>query len=146
MFTLRLVKFGGCVGLLVAVGAFLGGCERSSRWEVTAVAGICVESVDGPDGAVLEISAQMDTCLSSSCDRLVDSECTVTEVDGVLQIDARAVIESKGTTCTTDCGGASVTCVFENPEAQTYVVRAEEDVSVSFDGDSSETVCSPMPL
>lgn len=105
----------------------------------------CVEPVEGPDGLQLEVSVQIDGCLSSSCDSVVESECTITEVDGALQIEASAVIESKGNTCTADCGSVEVMCTAPAPEDETYIVRGDDGDEVEIEAAASERACSLQP-
>ena len=64
------------------------------------------------DGSQIVVDWQ--TCLSSSCDTLTDSDCTATLDNGVLTLDSYGRIESQGAECTDDCGFASATC--ELPE------------------------------
>ena len=62
-------------------------------------------------------------CLSSSCDTLVSATCTVTLVDGTLEVHATAEIHSQGTTCTSDCGLIQATCdmpLVEDPETVVF--------------------------
>lgn len=124
---------------------WVAGCEDVSRYEETRVQSLCVETTVA--GAI-EVDVALDVCLSSSCDKVVDSGCTVIEgADGVLEIEAFAVIESKGETCTADCGGASVSCTFDAPLPQTYTVQAADgDVEVEYDAVAGERVCSPDEL
>ncbi|MBM4364580.1 MAG: hypothetical protein FJ090_01580 [Deltaproteobacteria bacterium] len=57
-----------------------------------------------------QVQVTFPDCLSSSCDTLVSAECTAELVDGVLEVHAKAVIESQGEVCTTDCGLVQATC------------------------------------
>lgn len=120
--------------------------DRANRSEVSGVQSFCVEAVDGPDGRQLEVSVQVDACLSSSCDSVVESECTLTEVDGALQIEASAVIESKGNICTDDCRFVEVTCSAPAPEDETYIVRGDDGDELEVEPAASERACSLDPI
>lgn len=66
-----------------------------------------------------QVQVTFPDCLSSSCDTLVSAECTATLVDGVLEVHAKAVIESQGTECTADCGLVQASCempLVEDPD------------------------------
>ena len=127
--------------------ALSAACDAgANRSEVSGVQSFCVEPVEGPDGRQLEVTVQIDTCLSSSCDSVVESECTITEVDGALQIEASAVIESKGNTCTADCGSAEVTCTVPAPPDETYIVRGDDGDEVEIESAEAERACSFEPI
>jgi len=121
-------------------------CDQPSRSEVSGVQSFCVEAVDGPDGRQLEVNAQVDACLSSSCDSVVESECTLTEVDGALQIEASAVIESKGDTCTADCVSVEVTCTAPASVGKTYILRGDDGDEVELDASDDEHACTVEPI
>lgn len=70
-----------------------------------------------------EVQVTFPGCLSSSCDTLTSTVCTVTLVDGVLEVHAEAVIESEGDICTDDCGIIQATCempLVEDPETVVF--------------------------
>ncbi len=133
--------------IALPVLALSAACDgRANRSEVSGVQSFCVDPVDGPDGPQLEVSVLIDACLSSSCDSVVESECTLTEVDGALQIEASAVIKSKGNTCTADCGPVEATCTFPAPADETYIVRGDDGDEVEIETAAPERACSLEPI
>lgn|GEM_PF-2402405 len=122
------------------------GCEQASRSEVSGVQSFCVLPVSGPDGPAFEVTVQVDACLSSSCDKVISSECGATEVDGVMQLEASATIESKGDTCTADCGGVEVTCTVPAEEERVYVFRDDDGDEVEIEASATERACSVEPI
>lgn len=134
------------VRIAVPALALCAACDRPGRSEVSGVESFCVEVIDGPEGRQLEVSAQIDACLSSSCDSVVESECTLTEVDGVLQIEASAVIESRGRTCTADCGAVSATCTAPVASDETYILRGDDGDQVEIDAGDDERTCTLEPI
>lgn len=121
-----------------------GGC--SSEYEASGVQSFCVEPVSGPDGPELEVSVVVNACLSSSCDTLVASSCGATEVDGVLQLEATATIESKGNNCTADCVGVEATCTIPVEEGEVYVLRDDDGDEVQVEVGVDEGACSVEPI
>jgi hypothetical protein len=69
---------------------------------VTEIAAACVG-----DG---EVTARLATCLSSSCDTLLESSCAATLDGDTVTVTATATIRSEGTECTADCGLVEVRC------------------------------------
>jgi len=136
------------LALIASACSLVIACDGKSRNEVTGVQSFCVEPVDGPDGPALEVSVQVAACLSSSCDTLIESDCSYTEVDGVLQLDASALIESEGDSCTADCQSVSATCTIPVEAGRTYLVRGGDGDELEIDVDSEvhEPVCSPDSL
>ena len=124
--------------------ALLSACK--SEYEVTGVQSFCVDPVERPEGPALEVTVQVDACLSSSCDRMISSECGFTEVDGVLQLHASATIESKGKDCTADCQSPSATCTIPVEVGQTYVLRDDDGDEVQIVAGADEGRCSVEPL
>jgi hypothetical protein len=62
-------------------------------------------------------------CLSSSCDSVVESSCTVELADGVVTVHATATIEREQGECTSDCGFIQVTCempLIEDPSTVVF--------------------------
>ncbi|MGH1346298.1 MAG: hypothetical protein ACRBN8_32325 [Nannocystales bacterium] len=112
---------------------------------VSGVQSFCVEAVDGADGAELEVNVQLDACLSSSCDTLIESKCTLTEVDGALQIEASAILQHEGDTCTADCRSINATCTIPAPLEETYIVRGDDGDEVTVDTADHDTACSVEP-
>ncbi len=106
----------------------------------------CVDPVSGPEGATLEVSVIVDACLSSTCDTVVSSECGFTEVDGVLQLEASATIESEGSTCSADCQAVEATCTIPVEEGEVYVLRDDDGDEVEIVAGASEGACSIEPL
>lgn len=96
------------------------------------------------DGAAaLEVTVQFNDCLSSSCDRVDDAECTIVEEGGVLVAMGSATITSKGDTCTADCGGVSATCTIVPESAEAPFTVQAGSAEVVYDG-GSESCDAPL--
>jgi len=136
------------LALLAPVCALLLACDDSgtSRTEYSGVQSFCVEPVNGADGPALEVTVQVDTCLSSSCDTVIDSACGFTEVDGVLQLEAMATVESTGGTCTADCQAALATCMIPVEAGQTYVLRGDDGDEVELEAEAEDGACTTEPI
>lgn len=114
-------------------------------YEASGVQSFCVEPSSGPEGSTLEVSVVVNTCLSSTCDTLVSSECGFADVDGVLQLEASATIESKGNSCSADCGAVRATCTIPVEEGESYVLRGDDGDEVEIEAGASEGACSLEP-
>ncbi len=86
---------------------------------VTTVQSVCV---DGD-----EIVATMAGCLSSSCDTLVDTTCSVSRSEGVITLTPSATVESQGDECTADCGIIEVRCSLPADAAQGDILQSGGD-------------------
>lgn len=67
-------------------------------------------------------------CLSSSCDTVVESSCTVDFADGVATVHASVTIEREQGACTADCGFIQVTCdvpLVEDPDTAVFSYAGE---------------------
>lgn len=75
-------------------------------------------------GGVLRAEMELLSCLSSSCNTLVASACTISEADGVVKLTSRFVMERAGDTaaCTADCGDFGTECETSEPEPGSYEV------------------------
>lgn len=62
------------------------------------------------DAAAGEAVVHVNTCLSSSCDTLVSSSCSVTLEGTTLTVTSEAVVDSQGDVCTDDCGFVLIRC------------------------------------
>ncbi|HMV67687.1 MAG TPA: hypothetical protein PKA64_12630 [Myxococcota bacterium] len=76
-----------------------------------------------------EAVVQFPGCLSSSCDTVVSSSCTVTLEGDTLQVHAEATIEHQGTACTDDCGAITARC--DAPDGAANVSYAGETSTVA---------------
>jgi hypothetical protein len=62
-------------------------------------------------GSSLEIRVDFPTCLSSSCDRALETSCKVEVSGSALMVTSHGASETTGASeCTTDCGILSATC------------------------------------
>ena len=124
------------VAAALAAALCVGGCDSTTEREVTEVASLCVNT----DGDRLVVSGQMNACLSSSCDTLIESDCVLAETDGGLAVEARALIESRGGTCTADCGSVPFRCEFM-PEADGDITVAAGSLSVDYAFPNGDEEC-----
>ena len=115
----------------------VSGCDSASENEVTEVASFCVEA----ESDRLVITGALQTCLSSSCDKLIESECSLSPGDDGLTLEARGLIESKGTECTADCGSANFRCEYV-PEADGDITVVAGDLSVDYAFPGGEQACA----
>ena len=115
----------------------VSGCDSATENEVTEVSSFCVET--GADRLV--ITGTLATCLSSSCDKLLESECTVTPGGDGLMLEARGLIESKGGECTADCGSANFRCEYA-PEADGDLTIVAGDLSLDYAYPGAEQSCA----
>ena len=93
--------------------------------EVTELNLLCIE----PAGAAGELEAdatarvrvQFNTCLSSSCDRLLDASCDVQLDNTSITVSGSALVESRfdpDTGCSSDCGLVTATCEVDLPAGE----------------------------
>jgi hypothetical protein len=62
-------------------------------------------------GSKLEVQVDFPTCLSSSCDRALETSCKVDVTGSALTLTSHGASETTGATeCTDDCGTLSATC------------------------------------
>jgi hypothetical protein len=80
---------------------------------------LCFKS--GENGT-LAVVVSFDTCLSSSCDRLLGTSCHLSESGGTITVAARADVEHDGHECTADCGIPTARCESPPLAAGTYTV------------------------
>ena len=62
------------------------------------------------DEATDQVLVQVNTCLSSSCDTLVEASCEAILDGDTLTVTSYAEVRSEGSTCTDDCGLVRPTC------------------------------------
>lgn len=105
------------LSILTATAAAVA-CQPQSTEIVTEIGAFCGR---GPVGT-LEIEVWFATCMSSSCDTLESSECTLSESNGIVNIEATAEITSKGRHCSADCRSVTAHCSLERPPG-TYVLE-----------------------
>jgi hypothetical protein len=106
-----------------------GGDDEASRDVFENRGSVCIQSED--DGAV-SVMVQFPTCLSSSCSEVKENTCSVELVSGTINLTSRAVVEQRGTECTTDCGILTAECRSVPVQAGTYpIVHGEDSASVT---------------
>lgn len=88
--------------------ALLGACSAQTRVSTDTITRGAPECVDGN-----QVRVRFDTCLSSSCDKLVSAECTLTADGTTAVIVGEAVVERQEGDCTADCGLVDATCAGE---------------------------------
>lgn len=74
------------------------------------------------DGSVTVI-VSFDTCLSSSCSRVLGATCKASESAGVITVSSRAAVEHGGRECTADCGSLTARCEAPPLAPGTYTVK-----------------------
>jgi hypothetical protein len=87
------------------------------------------------EAGVLRAEIGLLHCLSSSCNRLVASACTISERDGSVKLSSRFVMErdTGAEVCTADCGDFRTACETVEPEPGTYrVVYGPASVALDF--------------
>ncbi len=93
---------------LAVFAVLLAACTSEVEQDYTNQGRACVS---GEADAAVEVEVDFNVCLSSSCDELVDAECTATWNGETLEVEASGTVRSKtNTDCTLDCGQALVTC------------------------------------
>ena len=105
------------------------------------------------EGRVLSAEVDLNRCLSSSCNDLVASACTVSEVNGTVKVTSRFVIEpAPAGTCTEDCGSWLSRCETREPAAGDYTFTfGRARVPITFPlvaatrvfSDATVTACDP---
>jgi hypothetical protein len=127
--------------ILLTLALVLGACDRESESEVTEVASFCVETQSSEGSDRLVVSVTLDECLSSSCDMVKESECTVSATDDALVLEARALINHKRGSCTADCGSPMASCSFVPDAEGEYTLRAGDlSLVYAFPGDDPACV------
>ena len=119
---------------LAPLGLAAGSCTTIENHEVTELQAICVSSGNGTDGVTTEIAlnVEFNTCLSSSCDTLVDSSCEASVEGDVIEVSGLASIDAQvNGACTLDCGLATASCQLEVANG-TYTIRSG-DVEFSYE-------------
>ena len=138
-------------GLLWVVALACFGCADDDDPERRSYANegtVCLSS-DASD--VLHAQVVAPVCLSSSCDRLVESVCRLRVTGDRLEIESSFTIEKTGANaCTDDCGFATAECGSELAVAGDFTVsHGSETASVMlpqselvlFDDRSNSSVC-----
>ena len=129
---------------IVTTISTMAACETGgvTEQELSTVRALCVSPVGD---AELEVTATMDVCISVDCEKVAESSCTITaNADGVLEVEASAVVQSRDGACNTECGAVVATCRFPSVLPQIYLLRANDgDVEVEYDAVSGRDVCGP---
>jgi len=129
--------------LTIALLASMTACVGTSTTDLQDKGEACVLPADADDAHQVEVDFL--ECLSSSCDSLVDSSCSVSLDGDTLTIEASGTIESQGRTCTADCGQSLVTCETPPLPAGTYTL-VYGDSTASLEVPSLETrTCAGTP-
>ena len=107
---------------VILTAAALAACASppATTSTVTEVAAFCASANDGE----LTVRVEFATCVSSSCDTVTASSCTLTESGGVVSIAAEATISTEGKVCTADCGLVESTCTLTLPDGSVTVQGA----------------------
>lgn len=104
--------------------ALLCGCP-------TPVTSVDLEDVGSACISDGEVLVDFNQCLSSSCDTLVDAQCTAVLDGTTLTVTATATIESEAGDCTADCGFATVSCDLPaGADAATEIVYGEATTAI----------------
>lgn len=108
-----------CCGLAVS-GAALACGDDAPRQIYLNGGAACLSTQSG----VLRAEIELLHCLSSSCNELVASACTISESDGNIKLTSRFVMEraSGARTCTEDCGSFRTACETPEPQPGTYTI------------------------
>ena len=80
-----------------------------------------------------EMIVDFQTCLSSSCDTLVEATCTVNADGDDVPLESYARIESQGNTCTADCGFTTADCDLPDFTDTTGVTFTLGGTTVAYD-------------
>lgn len=87
------------------LAALLAACTALPQVSTDTITRGTPECVDGN-----QVKVRFDTCLSSSCDKLVSAECTLAVSGTTATVTGEAVVERRQGECTDDCGLVDVTC------------------------------------
>ena len=114
--------------------ATLTGCPGKADTEeatYTDEGTACLDAPEADGAAVVTVDPQV--CLSSSCDTLTFSDCSVTVINDTITVTSTFVVVTEGDTCTDDCGMPTATCDAGALAAGTYTLvygGAETTVTV----------------
>lgn len=137
------------VATILGIGLGVGGCglggnSGTKTQTVDDDGAVCLKKTgDGQEGSTeVRVKVHFNLCLSSSCDTLVDKECSVEASSGELTVDSQATIESVANAqgCTADCGTASATCGTVSLEDGEYSLT-HGDESMQFEVPLGDRVC-----
>ena len=89
---------------------FLLACTMTKSEETTYTdeGTACLSAPAADSDAVITVDPGL--CLSSSCDTLTASACTVTVDGSVITVSSEFKVLTEGDTCTDDCGMPTATC------------------------------------
>jgi hypothetical protein len=101
------------------------GCGWMPEYEPTTESfknsgALCFTS--GADGSV-KLIVTFDACLSSTCSRVLQATCRVSESAGVITISSHAATEREHRECTADCGALTARCEAPPMAPGTYTVK-----------------------
>ena len=117
-------------GALLVLGT-LGCSDNAPSEQSYEVEGpLCAAQVSE---GVVRVRVQLPTCLSSSCDRVVEEHCAITADGDILRVDSHWTVASSDGPCTTDCGYDTCTTEVENLAPGVYTLRygaASVDIEV----------------
>lgn len=113
----------GAVLLMVALGCDSFAETPKRTYDNTGT--VCLTLASGK----LQFEVRFPTCLSSSCDRGLETSCEATLSDGVITLTSHGASESTGATeCTDDCGFLQATCVLPTTlEPGDYILNHGKD-------------------
>ena len=101
----------------------LSACAQTAIFEDSGE--VCIDEAAG------EVVVHVNTCLSSSCDTLVEARCEATLDGDTLTITSYAEVRSQGSTCTDDCGFVRPTCAVPDGDLSGVTV-VHGDVTASY--------------
>jgi hypothetical protein len=87
---------------------------------------VCLRSTGGE---TLGITVTFPGCLSSSCDKVLAKSCSAERSGTEIRIHSSADVESRGGSCTADCGIAAARCALAGLEAGQYSVTHGTDTA-----------------
>jgi hypothetical protein len=130
---------GASAGGVSAGGASVGGAGAGgagAQCTYAPIGSFCVIGTpagDGQDltvGMPLTVSMRPAGCYSSSCTKLVSSDCNYIGSDGMYWVSGFVCLKTEGGACTADCGGGG------NPVCKPGVTLAAGDYTVGIGGTS----------
>ncbi|HWA72864.1 MAG TPA: hypothetical protein VG937_11035 [Polyangiaceae bacterium] len=123
---------GGAAGTGGSAGASTGGTDAQCK--NAPIGSFCVlgtPSGDGQDltaGTPLTVSMRPAGCYSSSCTKLVSSDCNYIGSDGTYWVSGFVCLKTEGGACTDDCGGGG------NPVCKPGVTLSEGAYTIGIGG------------
>jgi hypothetical protein len=129
--------------LIAATACALGllACAQDSEFErnYADVGEVCLR---GQPDAPHSVDVDFATCLSSSCDTVVESMCEATLSGNELTITATATVSVRDGACTSDCQALQAFCETEPlPPGNYDVIYGEARGTLTVPSDTTESTC-----